>query len=225
MLSPRRAAHALLLTVAVGALVAVPATPAAACSCVAITDAQARKAADAVFFGEVVQRRDTPAKGGVMSSADRAVYVVQVSRVYKGRASATQEVVTARSGGTCGLELPARGPALFFAFASDLSFADDGGLEPGQLSSNLCSGTRSADSAPASFGPGTSPIAAAAGDGTPTTSRPDASGGPQRRDEAAGWLAVALVATVGTLAAAGLLAVRRTRSRGVAATTDALPAP
>jgi hypothetical protein len=149
----RRIARWLLLSFVSLVGVGVPvllAPPAAACSCVAATPAEHLARADAVFLGTVTERR-VPDSG---SSAAPAVYVVEVSRVYKGRVAATQEVVTAVSGASCGLELPARGQALFFASRRPTA---DGDLRPGQLAGSLCDGTRAGAGMPAAFGAGTAP--------------------------------------------------------------------
>lgn len=217
MKSRRRLARVLLLTLAVGGAVAVPAAPAAACSCAPTTDTAARATADAVFVGEVVARRDTPAKGGVLSSVDPAVFVVKVSRVYKGRVFATQEVVTARLGASCGLELPPAGPALFFAFATGAPLVE-GDLEPGQLSSHLCSGTRAAVAAPASWGPGEPPVARSAAAGTPDAGSADRHAG--RSDPDASLSTVTVLTLAAALAAAAVLGLRRTRLPRTLPVTD-----
>jgi hypothetical protein len=214
MLSRRRAARTLLLTMTVAGFVGVPAAPAVACSCASFTDTQARSHAHAVFLGDVVQRRVTHRTG-------TAVYVVKVSRVYKGKARATQEVVTPSNGGACGLELPETGRALFFAYASGM-----GALRvdpaPGQLASHLCSGTRTADQAPAAFGAGMPPERSGAGG--PATATDPTSTGPGARPEAPAEPAgngvglpalLTLLALGSVLVVAGVLGIRRTRVRPI----------
>ncbi len=118
--------------------VAADATPAHACSCLASTDADAFARADAVFVGRLigyeVPRRPT-------SSLAPAVWKFKVRDVYKGKVLRKQEVVSAVSGASCGLEIPERGTFLVFA-----NTASSNRIEPrpakGQLQANLCGGTR-----------------------------------------------------------------------------------
>lgn len=138
--------------VAAPLLVVVTGGPASACSCAAQSLERSRAQADVVLAGEVLRRHTSGDEG---SSTARATYVVQVDRVFKGKASAVQEVVTVVSGASCGLELPDSGPALLFARGT----AELGGLEPapGQLTATLCDGSRVGGQAPASFGSGYPP--------------------------------------------------------------------
>ncbi len=119
------------------------AAPAAACSCVGFTDAQSFDRADAVFVGEVVGYEPPPQKD-VMSSGDPATWTFEVSGVYKGEVTSTQEVVSEVDGASCGLEIPQRGE--FVVFATSNGFA----LEPGegQYYAGLCGGTRSTAAGP-----------------------------------------------------------------------------
>jgi hypothetical protein len=156
----------LLGVVVAAAAVGMPvlvAAPAAACSCAVSTPAEQFARADAVFAGTVTGRRE-PAGG---SSAAPAVYSVDVSRVYKGRVAASQEVVTSVSGASCGLELPPAGPALFFASAAP---AGEGGPRAGRLVGSLCGGSRPGAEVPAAFGAGQAPRPAPTGTGTGTAS-------------------------------------------------------
>lgn len=130
-------------------------SPAAACTCLSLTDVEASENADVVFTGNLVEVQ-TPS-GDSFSSADPEHFIFDVDRVYKGEARATQSVVTARSGASCGLELSGRGPFLVFAFLEPDRLT--GGVE-GELHSNLCSGSRALEdhrSVPESFGAGEPP--------------------------------------------------------------------
>src|SRR5688572_11564441 len=100
-----------LAIVAVGLVVAAP--PAAACSCLGTSDAEALATADVAFSGTLVEVRVPP--GETFSSMDPARFIFEVDRVYKGDARARQSVVTPRSGASCGLELSGPGPFLLFA--------------------------------------------------------------------------------------------------------------
>lgn len=130
------------------------AEPAGACSCLALTDAQAYSRSDAVFTGRLVDVKEPAA---VRSSLDPATWVFSASRVYKGTVTRRQEVVTAISGASCGLEVA--GPGKLLVFAVD----GRGGLAAkpagGQYSAGLCGGTRplSERPVPASFGRGNRP--------------------------------------------------------------------
>ena len=104
-----RAAALLGAALFVVAWVILPANPALACSCAMASVEEQAQRADAIFLGQVVDVRETAAVDGMIGSGDPVTYVVEVSRVYKGDVGATQEVVSARSGASCGLELPDSG--------------------------------------------------------------------------------------------------------------------
>lgn len=147
----------------VALVLALFATPGrvAACSCAPLTDAEARGFADAVFVGTLAEVITPP--GPSYSSADPERFVFEVDGVYLGDVFARQSVVTARDGASCGLEISGPGPFLVFARTPDTSTGE--ALE-GELTSSLCSGTRTlADGgAPVEFGepspptPGASPV-------------------------------------------------------------------
>jgi hypothetical protein len=128
----------LTVPVLIGGLLLVTAGPAAACSCGQQSQAQAAAQADAVFVGRLVDRVDPPQRP-MMSSSDPATLTFDVSRVYKGTVTARQEIVTAMSGASCGLELTGEGP--FVVFGQRLSY-ERYQLEPGQYAANLCGGSR-----------------------------------------------------------------------------------
>ncbi len=73
---------------------------------------------------------------------------------------ARQSIVTARDGGSCGLEISGPGPFLVFARETDSVVS---GAVDGELHSSLCSGTRplASDAIPASFGSASAPRAGA----------------------------------------------------------------
>lgn len=128
-------AVALLSPVVVTSLV----TPAGACSCVQLRDTGALAQSDAVFTGRLVDVRRPPE---VHTSLDPATWVFSVDRVYKGVVTKRQEIVTAISGASCGLETTGQGRLLVFAVGAGKS-----GISPaparGQYAANLCGGTRS----------------------------------------------------------------------------------
>jgi len=117
--------------------------PAWGCSCATGSDADAFARAHAVFVGEVVDYGPPP-QGDVMSSADPATWTFEVSGVYKGEVTSTQEVVSEVDGASCGLEIPQRGE--FVVFATKGGFAIESG--EGQYYAGLCGGTRSTSAGP-----------------------------------------------------------------------------
>lgn len=137
------------------------AEPACACSCVPRSDAEAFRDAGAVFVGEVVSRRRDD--GLFASSTDPVTYVFAVSAVHKGRVHERQEVVSASSGASCGLEIEVG--KRYLVFTDPTSSEPDPSPGSGQLSANLCGGTRPADSdaVAEAFGPAGSPLPGTAG--------------------------------------------------------------
>lgn len=176
-------------------LVGVTATPAAACSCAGQSLQESRRQADVVLAGEVLRREEPDGSG---SSTARATYVVQVDRVYEGEAFEVQEVVTVVSGASCGLELPASGPALLFAGRHGVDWL---GLDPdpGQLVATLCGGSQVGTQVPADFGAGWAPVPGRSVD--------------RAADEGAGLPAAPLLAGALGLAGAVALAVVGARRR------------
>ena len=135
-----RRAALLVLAVALLSSVIVTslATPAGACSCLQHSDTDALAQSDAVFTGRLV---DVRRPQEVHTSLDPSTWVFSVDRVYKGVVAKRQEIVTAISGASCGLETTAQGRLLVFAVGAGKS-----GIGPtparGQYAANLCSGTR-----------------------------------------------------------------------------------
>ena len=118
-----------------------------ACSCaLRTTDQQAFDEADAVFVGRVAKVTAANA-GPIVSSTDPATWTFDVTGVFKGNVASHQEVVSVRSGASCGLELTEGKRYIVFAW---LDAALRGGPRPGpgQLSGWLCDGTRPAQDRP-----------------------------------------------------------------------------
>lgn len=186
----------------------VHAEPAAACSCMAASDAAAFDGSAAVFTATSADRRE-PSRGRTWSSTDPVRIVFDVDRVYKGRVHATQSIVTAMSGASCGMELYGSGPYLVFAYQDP---TDDGILD-GEFASSLCSGNRTvtaADPVPASFGVGRPPLAGASPIGGKSSSFPGLS------PDSSPWRWVAVGGGVVVVALGALVIVRRRRHRSVA---------
>jgi hypothetical protein len=190
-----RACAALLLGLGAGALLVVgAASPASACSCAIGAASQRAEAdalladADAVFTGRLVGRQDPISFLGASGSGDLATLTFAVSRVYKGDVAPRQQVRTAQSGASCGLELSGEGPFLLFAQRD----AASGGI----LLASLCGGA-------------TPQVDLATWPGAPPDAAVDGSPGPQPPSVAG--VAAAAVAVV-TLTA-GLLVVLLRRGR------------
>jgi hypothetical protein len=163
-------------------LVPLTASPAAACSCAAqLSDREYAAEADAVFVGRVDDVDPTGWTSG--SSTDRTVATFVVDEVYKGEIHTYTDVVTARSGASCGID-PVAGQTL-------LVFADYGGdgivaAEADELRASMCAGTRVVGAAPVLPLAGHAPIAG--------QSAPVDSGFPTL-----GWLGFGAVAGLGLL--------------------------
>lgn len=121
----------------------VLAVPAYACSCAGFTEAKYFRHADVVFTGTLIDRQEPPWRP-VMSSMDPATLTFEVSWVHKGEAKRLQQVETAMSGASCGLEIEGNGPFLVFANQA---------RNDAMLTASLCGGTRAiADGGPPAFG-------------------------------------------------------------------------
>jgi len=106
--------------------------PAAACSCLSHTDAEAMAVADAVFSGTVTSVRLVgPSDGGPGSAR---LFTVAVDDTFKGSPATDQVVRTAVHPATCGVTVRTDDPVLVFATT---------GAEG--MSTGLCSGTRVLD--------------------------------------------------------------------------------
>lgn len=121
--------------------------PASACTCVRIDDDAAFASSSMVFVGTVLEKREPPGRtvpgdpgGRVFSSTDPATWVFAVERVYKGEVGDTQQVVSATSGASCGLELGPPGTrAIVFAAGGEQGRAGEHRSLP---SASLCGGSR-----------------------------------------------------------------------------------
>ena len=191
-----------LTLVCTGLVVGTAARAAWACSCAVLTDAEYADTADVVFAGTLT-RIDTPG-GEQRSSMDPATFVFAVDTVFKGAAAEVQNVVTASDGASCGLEgMSPGGDYVVYA-----TFGPVGGPagQPGDLYSNLCSGTAPWDRSGVPVGltgPGSAPTESSAVEG------PSGDDGWSTND----WLLAAVVAVpvVATLGLAVTMAVRRRR--------------
>ncbi|MGI8793239.1 MAG: hypothetical protein ACR2H3_08690 [Acidimicrobiales bacterium] len=141
----------LLCAALLAGCVVLTASPASACSCAGVEDQAALAQADAAFEGVVVEKREPPSGPG-MSSADPALWVFRVTKVYKGEVAETQGVISPTSGASCGLELGGPGTrALVFAAGTPGRGLPSGSQE-GALFANLCNGTRSLGDAATAIG-------------------------------------------------------------------------
>lgn len=168
----------------------------AACSCAQLTDDEALAEADVAFVGTLQEIR-VPDNVVTWSSDDPVRFLFAVTAVYKGAAFEQQSVVTARDGASCGLEVRVGQTALVFART------EGSGLEEGEVTSNLCSGTRSLGGVPIpdSFG-------------APSAPEPGSSaiGSDGRWWLAADtWIGAAIVIAALGLAGAGIVLGRRAR--------------
>jgi hypothetical protein len=132
-------AHLLLfVALVVGLWLPMSATPAAACMCEMQTSIQHAARADVIFAGRLLEI-DEGIRGPIFSSMDPITYRFAVERVFKGAVAQNASVVSAASGGSCGLEQMNVG-ARYTIFAQA-----DGGI----LRSGLCGGTHGGDPDPA----------------------------------------------------------------------------
>lgn len=125
-------------------LVSSTARTAHACSCVSPTDQQAFDESDGVFVGRVTKVTISN-DGPIIGSLDPAIWEFDVSKVFKGKVAKDQEVVSARDGASCGLELTEGSEYIVFGWLDTAIFPPDAQPAPGQLSAALCNGTRSTE--------------------------------------------------------------------------------
>jgi hypothetical protein len=134
-----RKPHLLVIIVLAASLgLHVSARPAGACSCVFQTSVQHAANADVIFAGRLLEI-DEGVRGPIFSSMDPITYRFEVDRVLKGAVSKSASVVSAASGGSCGLEQMNVGERYTI-------FAQGGA---GSLRSGLCGGTHTGDPDPA----------------------------------------------------------------------------
>lgn len=146
-------------------------TPSAgACTCDSVTDQAAFETADVVFEAELVDYSydEDPDGDGLISSTDPAVWTFAVAGVYKGEVRQTEDVYSAVSGASCGLEIQPTGT--FYVFA-DWITADGAaaGYPIGDLTAGLCGGTRSIVDGPLQLQLEVEPVAPIADAPTATT--------------------------------------------------------
>jgi hypothetical protein len=133
-------ARFLALTVFAGALSLGLGLRASACSCVPQTGAQQAARADVVFGGTVTVI-EPPITGLTFSSMDAMSIRFSVDAVYKGDATRTYWVSSARSGASCGFEFLVGKRYMVFARVSG-----------DRVETDLCSGTLQGGRDPASVG-------------------------------------------------------------------------
>lgn len=213
------------VAIATGTVLAGRADPAVACSCIYMGDADSFHLADVVFRG-VWHGYEPPTTAEVMSSMDPATWTFTVREVYKGTATAEQDVVSPVSGASCGLEIPHEGE--FFVFANRVGDRDGGDFfgslhhDPNRLIASLCGGTRSVVDGPLAVDGITprppEPAAERRATATPEPAATPAAGGAVEpaRDGSAGRPIGALALGVAVVAAMAALAWRKRDGRGVA---------
>ncbi len=135
--------------------IVLPGSAAQACRCAVLGPEALTAAADAVFYGEIVDRTPTrPDNEGSSSSLTGRTYTIDVDQVFKGRVYAEQTLLAGGSSSSCGLTLPESGSVLVYATSVSNNQA------PGvQYATSLCAGTQMRDSVPAVLGEGDPPIA------------------------------------------------------------------
>ena len=101
-----------------------------ACTCPVRSDPENRQSADVIFAGTVASIAD-PNPGPSISGGDPIMYTFAVERSAKGVVGATQEVVSARSGATCGCQ-----------FAMGKRYVVYATLDGGVFRAGLCGGSR-----------------------------------------------------------------------------------
>lgn len=205
----QRLATMLSITALVTAIaIALPAQPAAACTCAGGTVEEQYARADAVFTGRLLDRRD-PDNTGLSSSADFAALRFEVDAVYKGEVVIDQAVVTEQDTASCGVAFRGEGP--FLVFANETHWA--GRVVPdGMLHATSCDGTRPLGAAPvpASLGTARRPSAPTDG-GDPATTAPSlsADGVEDENENDAVFIIGSLVAVVVIISGAIVFLTRR----------------
>ena len=137
----------LLALVAVGLIAftgVVNPTPAAACSCLGVSTRRAAEQAEAVFLGTVT-RVDQTRIGGERATELR----FDVSRVYKGTVYSDQVITTPVDSAGCGLTPDVGSTWVIFASGA---IQGEGRTAKLRLTTTLCSGNLSGDTAPRSLG-------------------------------------------------------------------------
>jgi hypothetical protein len=97
--------RSLLAFVLAAGVTGATAATALACSCAVQSENEAFASADVVLIGVVVATHDRAFGLPVVSSGDPIRYTVRVEEVLKGQVGEQVEVLSARDGASCGLEL------------------------------------------------------------------------------------------------------------------------
>jgi hypothetical protein len=202
-----------LVMLGAAAVAVGPARPAAACSCVQMTEQEAFDQAGAVFAAELIDVIFPPPRA-IESSGRPVRLIFEVDTVFKGQAHEVQSVVTAADGISCGLGGSRPGRYLVFAEAGRASRA-----EVGELRASTCGGTRALDAlgtVPIDFGEGTAPEHGSSPIGglraTDTTSAPAAYAATPATSSDQAWLSNTVLAGT-ALVAAAIVLVASTRRR------------
>ncbi|MGH3938205.1 MAG: hypothetical protein ACRDTG_06160 [Pseudonocardiaceae bacterium] len=122
-----------MLPLSVPLLMVTTAPDALACSCATIGFPSQIERADVVFTGQAIERDE--AVGILAGSGDPVTWTFAVDRLHKGAAQDEQEVVSARSEATCGIEFEVGTTYLVFASGQSSDDADS-------MATGLCDGTR-----------------------------------------------------------------------------------
>ena len=133
------------MAVAGAALAAAP-QPAQACSCLYAPLSEYADEVDVAFTGRQIKRVEPR---GIVSPVDDVYLILEVDRVYKGRAGPLISVVTGFSTAACGIDFSGEGLAELAAVAA---FRWDGGLGVG-----WCGSQHAISDFQAVFGPGYPP--------------------------------------------------------------------
>ena len=169
--------------------IVLPGSAAQACDCFVGTPKQSTNRADAVFFGEIVDRMRTPSEPqGSPWIPTNASYTVAVEQVFKGEVNSEQILLAGGDGASCGIELPTTGSVLVYGMK-----APGGEGSPTQYATWSCSGTQMTDSVPAVLGEGDPPIGSElSAYGSVLTITPDADDGSDAVPIVVGGVAVLL---------------------------------
>jgi len=182
--------------------IVLPGATAQACSCVAGDSAQYFKWSDAVFFGEIVDKKPlgSEKKHGVrLVGPPNARYTVEVDQVYKGEVHARQVFYAGGSEVSCGRTFPASGGVLIYGYqVSEKGKARDSDV-PVRYGTGLCSGSYITETAPTNLGEGQPPIGAVPALTGQLTVEPEAESNTGTWVAVVGGLVVLLAAGLGVV--------------------------
>ena len=189
--------------------IVLPGSAAQACRCAVFGPEAHLAAADAAFFGKIVDRTPTRPEISIDLPPYLATsYTIDVDQVFKGQVYAKETVLAGGSSSSCGLTLPGSGSVLVYARK-----APNDQVPGAKYATSLCSGTAMRDSVPAALGEGNPPMSATTvfkGELATTSDDDDEAGA---LPIVAGGVAVALLAG---LAAVGVVMWRRRPTGGAA---------